>query len=72
MCILTCALFSQGLGSLGYQSFHQRTLSASSPQTAQLTCYASAIIIAILGIPPILVGAVAASTGKNWIRDGKP
>ncbi|XP_030290100.1 high-affinity choline transporter 1-like isoform X3 [Sparus aurata] len=61
-----------GLGSLGYQSFHQRTLSASSPQTAQLTCYASAIIIAILGIPPILVGAVAASTDWNHTLYGSP
>lgn len=53
----------QGLGSVSFQSFHQRTLSASSPLTAQLTCYAAALVIAILGIPPALVGAVAASTG---------
>lgn len=55
--------YSQGLGSLSFQSFHQRTLSASSSQTDQLTCYAAAIVIAILGIPPVLIGAVAASTG---------
>ncbi|KAM8771472.1 high-affinity choline transporter 1-like [Acanthopagrus schlegelii] len=61
-----------GLGSIAYQSFHQRTLSASSPQTAQLTCYAAAIVIAILGIPPILVGAVAASTDWNQTLYGSP
>lgn len=57
-------LFIQGLGSVAFQSFHQRTLSASSSQTAQFTCYAAALVISILGIPPILVGAVAASTGE--------
>lgn len=58
--------FPQGLGSLSFQCFHQRTLSASSSRTAQLTCFAAACMIAILGIPPVLVGAVAASTGgKN-------
>ncbi|XP_069022090.1 high-affinity choline transporter 1-like [Embiotoca jacksoni] len=54
-----------GLGSVSFQSFHQRTLSASSPRAAQLTCYAAALFIAILGIPPVLVGAVAASTDWN-------
>lgn len=62
---LPVLFFSQGLGSVSFQSFHQRTLSASSPRTAQLTCYAAALVIAILGIPPVLVGAVAASTGGN-------
>ncbi|XP_008285984.1 high-affinity choline transporter 1-like [Stegastes partitus] len=61
-----------GLGSLAIQSFHQRTLSASSPQTAQWTCYAAAVIIAILGIPPVLVGAVAASTDWNLTQYGLP
>ncbi|KAI3352760.1 hypothetical protein L3Q82_019340, partial [Scortum barcoo] len=51
-----------GLGR-AFQSFHQRTLSACSSQTAQLTCYAAVLVIAIVGIPPVLVGAVAASTG---------
>lgn len=62
-----CSYF-QGLGSVSFQTFHQRTLSASSSVTAQLTCYAAAIVIAILGIPPVLVGAVAASTGGNYVR----
>ncbi|CAL9687435.1 unnamed protein product [Knipowitschia caucasica] len=53
-----------GLGNLGLQNFHQRTLSASSSSTAKITCFAAAFIVPTLGIPPILLGAVAAST--NW------
>ncbi|XP_074518563.1 high-affinity choline transporter 1-like [Halichoeres trimaculatus] len=60
------------LGSVSFQSFHQRTLSASSPLTAQLTCYAAALLIAILGIPPVLIGAVAASTDWNLTQYGSP
>ncbi|XP_059199707.1 high-affinity choline transporter 1-like [Centropristis striata] len=60
------------LGSLSFQSFHQRTLSASSSRTAQLTCYAAAVVIAVLGIPPVLVGAVAASTDWNLTLYGSP
>ncbi|KAG7214502.1 hypothetical protein INR49_023014 [Caranx melampygus] len=60
------------LGSVAFQSFHQRTLSSSSSQTAQITCYAAALIISILGIPPILVGAVAASTDWNLTLYGLP
>ncbi|XP_043970993.1 high-affinity choline transporter 1-like [Gambusia affinis] len=61
-----------GLGSLSFQCFHQRTLSASSSSTAQLTCFAAAFLIAILGIPPVLVGAVAASTDWNLTQYGSP
>lgn len=61
-----------GLGSVGFQSFHQRTLSAATSVTAQLTCYAAAFVIAILGIPPVLVGAVAASTDWNLTFYGFP
>ncbi|XP_017287917.1 high-affinity choline transporter 1 [Kryptolebias marmoratus] len=61
-----------GLGSVSFQSFHQRTLSAASSLTAQLTCYAAAVFIAVLGIPPVLVGAVAASTDWNMTLYGSP
>uniref|UniRef100_A0A8C6TC80 High affinity choline transporter 1-like n=1 Tax=Neogobius melanostomus TaxID=47308 RepID=A0A8C6TC80_9GOBI len=60
------------LGSVSFQSFHQRTLSASSSETAKLTCFISAIIIAVLGIPPVLVGAIAASTDWNQTEYGLP
>lgn len=61
-----------GLGSVSFQSFHQRTLSASSSHTAKLTCFAAAVVIAVLGIPPVLVGAVAASTDWNQTQYGLP
>ncbi|XP_056891664.1 high-affinity choline transporter 1-like [Takifugu flavidus] len=61
-----------GLGSVSFQCFHQRTLSASSSRTAQLTCFAAAFVVVILGIPPVLVGAVAASTDWNQTLYGSP
>ncbi|XP_061767803.1 high-affinity choline transporter 1-like [Nerophis ophidion] len=61
-----------GLGNLGLQNFHQRTLSASSSSTAKITCFAAAIIVPTLGIPPILLGAAAASTDWNLTSYGSP
>ncbi|KAM4607135.1 high-affinity choline transporter 1-like [Polymixia lowei] len=61
-----------GLGNLGLQNFHQRTLSASSSSTAKITCFAAAFIVPTLGIPPILLGAVAASTDWNLTTYGSP
>lgn len=59
-----CFVFLQALGSLSFQCFHQRILSASSSAKAQICCFGGALFIAILGVPPILIGAVAASTGQ--------
>lgn len=50
---------------MGYQDFHQRTLSSSSPRTAQLTCFIAAPLFIVFGIPSMLIGAVAASTGAS-------
>ncbi|XP_044061129.1 high-affinity choline transporter 1-like isoform X2 [Siniperca chuatsi] len=60
------------LGNLGYQDFHQRTLSASSSATARITCFIAAPLIFILGIPSVLIGAVAASTDWNMTVYGSP
>ncbi|CAJ1066837.1 high-affinity choline transporter 1-like isoform X1 [Xyrichtys novacula] len=60
------------LGSQGYQCFHQRTLSASSSTTAQLTCLVAAFVFFLFGIPPILLGAAAASTDWNLTTYGSP
>ncbi|TKS65631.1 High-affinity choline transporter 1 [Collichthys lucidus] len=60
------------IGDLGFQDFHQRTLSASSSATAKLRCYAAALLIPIFGIPPVLIGAVAASTDWNLTSYGSP
>ncbi|XP_054654962.1 high affinity choline transporter 1-like isoform X2 [Dunckerocampus dactyliophorus] len=64
--------FFLALGSLGYQSFHQRTLSAASPATAKHLCFIAAFVILVFGIPPILLGAVAASTDWNATSYGSP
>uniref|UniRef100_A0A8C9XB67 High-affinity choline transporter 1-like n=1 Tax=Sander lucioperca TaxID=283035 RepID=A0A8C9XB67_SANLU len=60
------------LGSVGYQGFHQRTLSASSTSTAKVTCFVSAVIFPVFGIPSVLIGAVAASTDWNLTSYGSP
>ncbi|XP_034545067.1 high-affinity choline transporter 1-like [Notolabrus celidotus] len=60
------------LGNLGYQDFHQRTLSASSSDTARIICFVAAPLIFILGIPSVLIGAVAASTDWNMTAYGSP
>ncbi|XP_069550269.1 high-affinity choline transporter 1-like [Brachyistius frenatus] len=60
------------LGNLGYQDFHQRTLSASSSTTARITCFIAAPLIVILAIPSVLIGAVAASTDWNMTLYGSP
>uniref|UniRef100_A0A8D0CSQ0 High-affinity choline transporter 1-like n=1 Tax=Sander lucioperca TaxID=283035 RepID=A0A8D0CSQ0_SANLU len=60
------------LGSVGYQGFHQRTLSASSTYTAKVTCFVAAVIFPVFGIPSILLGAVAASTDWNLTSYGSP
>lgn len=56
---------AQALGSVSFQGFHQRTLAATSSATAQLTCFAAAFLYLLFGIPPILLGAAAASTGES-------
>ncbi|XP_029295990.1 high affinity choline transporter 1-like isoform X2 [Cottoperca gobio] len=60
------------LGGLAYQAFYQRILSASSYTQAQVTCFASSAFCLVLGIPSILVGAVAASTDWNSTDYGLP
>ncbi|XP_029700724.1 high-affinity choline transporter 1-like isoform X2 [Takifugu rubripes] len=61
-----------GLGSLAFQCFHQRILSSSSPRKAQICCFGAAALVSILGIPSVLIGAVAASTDWNQTLYGSP
>ncbi|XP_063068035.1 high affinity choline transporter 1-like [Engraulis encrasicolus] len=63
---------AQSMGLLGFQCFHQRLLSASSPAKAQITCFAASVIVLFLGVPPVLIGAVAASTDWNLTSYGSP
>ncbi|XP_068178529.1 high affinity choline transporter 1-like [Antennarius striatus] len=60
------------LGGLAYQAFYQRILSSSSYSQAQVTCFASAAFCLVLGIPSVLIGAVAASTDWNSTTYGLP
>ncbi|XP_061823548.1 high-affinity choline transporter 1-like [Nerophis lumbriciformis] len=70
--VLLDNFFFIALGSLGYQTFHQRTLSAASPATAKRLCFIAAALILVFGVPPILLGAVGASTDWNVTSYGSP
>ncbi|KAJ8337341.1 hypothetical protein SKAU_G00385610 [Synaphobranchus kaupii] len=60
------------LGGLAYQALHQRILSAASSKEAQVTCFVAAGFSSIMGIPSVLIGAVAASTHWNMTSYGSP
>ncbi|CAG05141.1 unnamed protein product [Tetraodon nigroviridis] len=60
--LIFCSL---ALGGLASQCFQQRILSSFSGTTAKISCLAAAIAYLVLGIPLILLGAGAVSTGKN-------
>ncbi|XP_055018669.1 high affinity choline transporter 1-like isoform X1 [Boleophthalmus pectinirostris] len=60
------------VGSVAYQTIHQRTLSASSTRSAKITCSIAALGIQVFGIAPILFGAAAASTDWNQTSYGSP
>ncbi|XP_068183365.1 high affinity choline transporter 1-like isoform X2 [Antennarius striatus] len=58
--------------SMGSQYFHQRTLSASSPSTARITCIVAGFLLLLFGIPPTLLGAAVSSTDWNQTTYGSP
>ncbi|XP_008319899.1 high-affinity choline transporter 1-like [Cynoglossus semilaevis] len=60
------------LGSLAYQCLHQRTLAASSLATARITSTAASVFLLFFEIPPVLLGAAAASTDWNLTSYGSP
>nr|XP_029511218.1 high-affinity choline transporter 1-like [Oncorhynchus nerka] len=77
MWMLVCVLFVhlcvlQALGGLSYQALYQRILSAASSTQAQVTCFAAAGIVIIMGVPSVIIGAVAASTDWNQTGYGLP
>uniref|UniRef100_A0A8C6WLQ0 High-affinity choline transporter 1 n=1 Tax=Neogobius melanostomus TaxID=47308 RepID=A0A8C6WLQ0_9GOBI len=49
-----------------------RTLALSSTRTAKITCVVAAFFILLFGIPPVLIGAAAASTDWNQTSYGLP
>ncbi|KAK6291153.1 hypothetical protein J4Q44_G00384490 [Coregonus suidteri] len=60
------------LGGICYQAFYQRVLATATVAQAQFTCYAASVFCFILAIPPLLIGAVAASTDWNQTSFGLP
>ncbi|XP_017261575.1 high-affinity choline transporter 1-like [Kryptolebias marmoratus] len=60
------------LGGLSYQALYQRVLSAASSAQAQITCYAAAGTVFIMGIPSVIIGVMAASADWNQTAYGSP
>ncbi|XP_042352302.1 high affinity choline transporter 1-like [Plectropomus leopardus] len=60
------------LGGLAYQALYQRILSAASSAQAQVTCFAAAGTVFVMGIPSVVIGAVAASADWNQTAYGLP
>ncbi|XP_036963312.1 high affinity choline transporter 1-like [Acanthopagrus latus] len=60
------------LGGLAYQALYQRILSAASSAQAQVTCFAAAASVFIMGIPSVVIGALAASADWNQTAYGLP
>ncbi|NWR66614.1 SC5A7 protein, partial [Bucorvus abyssinicus] len=60
------------LGSIPWQTYFQRVLSASSPGHARLISYLSGLGCFSMAIPSVIIGAVAASTDWNQTSYGLP
>ncbi|XP_051248444.1 high-affinity choline transporter 1-like isoform X1 [Dicentrarchus labrax] len=60
------------IGGICYQAFYQRVLSTATDKQAKITCYAGAVLCPILGMPSLIIGAVAASTNWNQTTYGSP
>ncbi|NXI58301.1 SC5A7 protein, partial [Chloroceryle aenea] len=60
------------LGSVPWQTYFQRVLSAASPRQARLISYLSGFGCFLMAIPSVLIGAVASSTDWNQTSYGLP
>lgn len=60
------------LGGLAYQALYQRILSAASSAQAQVTCFVAAVTAFVMGIPSVVIGAMAASADWNQTAYGLP
>ncbi|XP_024916551.1 high-affinity choline transporter 1-like [Cynoglossus semilaevis] len=60
------------LGTQGFQCLHQRSLASSSLATAKTTSVVAGFLFIVFGIPPVLLGAAAASTDWNLTSYGSP
>jgi len=57
-----CCFLPQTFGGIPWQAFWQRVLSAKTVDTARFMSVAAGLGAIIMSIPPILIGAAAAST----------
>jgi high affinity choline transporter 7 len=55
-------------GGIPWQVYFQRVLSAKTEKSAMYLSYIAAIGCFIAGIPPIVIGAIAKSTGKLFLN----
>lgn len=55
-------------GGIPWQVYFQRVLSAKTEKTAMYLSYAAAVGCFIAGIPPIVIGVIARSTGRILIE----
>ncbi|XP_061678648.1 high-affinity choline transporter 1-like isoform X2 [Syngnathoides biaculeatus] len=60
------------VGGLACQALFQRILAASSSTQAQVTCFAAGGLAFILGIPSVIIGALATSADWNQTDYGLP
>ncbi|NXD11915.1 SC5A7 protein, partial [Nothocercus nigrocapillus] len=60
------------LGSIPWQTYFQRVLSSASLGQARLISYLSGLGCFLMAIPPVLIGAAAASTDWNQTSYGLP
>ena len=55
-------------GGIPWQVYFQRVLSSKSAAGAEILSYIAAFGCIIMAVPPILIGAIAKSTGRNSRR----
>ncbi|XP_032433160.1 LOW QUALITY PROTEIN: high-affinity choline transporter 1-like [Xiphophorus hellerii] len=60
------------LGGLSYQALYQRILSAASSVQAQISCFAAALTVFIMGIPSVVIGVMASAADWNQTAYGLP
>ncbi|XP_039187754.1 high affinity choline transporter 1 isoform X2 [Crotalus tigris] len=62
---LFCIFLGLMLGGIPWQAYFQRVLSSSSAMYAQILSFLAAFGCLIMAIPPVLIGAIGASTAWN-------
>ncbi|XP_053312512.1 high affinity choline transporter 1-like [Spea bombifrons] len=61
-----------GLGGIAWQTYFQRILAASTSKQATVSSCLSGLLCAVMAVPSVVIGAVAASTDWNQTTYGLP